>query len=355
MLLLIDGSNLAYRSLHALYKDVGYYSYLEAVPYVLKRLVNAVEYHHSLAGVIVAWDKGLPLHRRRLYADYKPDSTPIGNFDSSILSKINKDPSLKAHRTSNENADLRKEYNKLVDILSTTIIPCCNCVSSRVVNTEADDIIAYCCYFLKDIEKQIISSDRDLIQLVDETTSVYNFASSNSNNKIYDYEWLLDNYDPKWFREHFLTEKAITGDDSDNIPGIEAVGSTSAKKYAANIIESRKLTSSINEAIYNVERPPRASKKGWENIRGSSDIIKRNMDIMDLHLPIATKLDMVYQIQGNLASSINKNIDYYSAIEKLESIEELNYNTFYLEFDRIFESNCNFEMKETLERLRDAF
>ena len=280
MLLLIDGSNLAYRSLHALFRDKGYYSYLEAVPYFLNRLATFVDYHHLLAGVIVAWDKGLPIHRRKLYPDYKPDSKPVGEFDPSLLSNINKDSSLEAHRPSNGN--LREEYNKLIDLLSTVVVPNCKCISSRVTNTEADDIIAYCCYYLKDIEKQIISSDRDLIQLVDETTSVYNFASSNANSNLYDYEWITENYDPTWFREHYLMEKAITGDDSDNIPGIEAVGSTTAKKYAVNIIEGRKLGHSINEALYQVERPSRASKKGWETLRQSSDVVKRNMDINQL-------------------------------------------------------------------------
>lgn len=356
MLLLIDGSNLAYRSLHAFYKDNGYYSYLEAVPYFLDRLATFVNYQQLLAGVVVAWDKGIPLHRRRLYPDYKPDSKPIGEFDPSVLSKINKDPNLEAHRDSNNNEGLKQEYHKFIDILSSVVIPCCNCVSSRVVNTEADDIIAYFCYYLKDIDKQIVSSDRDLLQLLDETTSVYNFASGNSNSNLYDYEWVTENYeDPKWFKEHFLTEKAIIGDTADNIPGIEAVGETTAKKYALNIINNRKLRSSFTESIERVERPNRASNKGWENLKESSEIIKRNIDIMDLHLPIVTKNDMVYAIQKNLSSFINFKMDYYGALEKLNSIEGLDSKKFFLSFDKIFESNCSYEIKPILERLRDAF
>lgn len=354
MLLLVDGSNLAYRSLHAFYKDKGYYSHIESVPYFLNRLATFVSYNSLLAGVIVAWDKGIPLHRRRLYADYKPDSKPIGEFDPSYLSKINKDPTLDPHRNSNENKGLKEEYHKFIDLLSSVVIPCCKCISSRVINTEADDIIAYCCYYLKEVEKQIISSDKDLLQLLDETTSIYNFASGNSNSNLYDYEWVTSNYDdPTWFKEHFLTEKAITGDISDNIPGIEAVGKTTAKKYANNIISNRKLSSSLNEAIERVERPNRASNKGWENLRQSSDIIKRNIDIMDLHLPIVSKCDMIYNIQKNLSSFINFDIEYYTATAKLESV--VDFNKCYLAFDNIFESNCNYEMKHILEKLRDAF
>ena len=75
---------------------------------------------------------------------------------------------------------------------------------------------------------------------------------------------------------------------------------------------------------------------------------------MDLHLPIETKLDMVYNIQKDLSFFVNIKIEYYKALGELEAIEGLD-NKFYLAFDRIFESNCNYEMMPILERLRDAF
>ena len=355
MLILIDGSNLAHRALHASFSDLGYYSHIEAVPYFLKRLAGIVEYQHLLAGVVVAWDRGLPLHRRELYSEYKPDTSPLGEFDAKLFSKINKDPSLEPHRSIKGREDAVSEYHKLITLLSEIVVPKCNCISIRVTNVEADDIIAYCCYYLKDFEKQVISSDRDLLQLVDETTSVYNFSSPNPNSKLYDYDWIEQTYDePEWFREAFLIEKAILGDTSDNIPGIESVGDTTAKKYTNSIISHRIQGKSLEEAILAVERPTRASKKGFENLKEGTDIVKRNFDLMDLNLPIYKKLSLVYNIQKEFMYFLNHNIDYYDALDELEMLPDFPFNKCYSQIDKIFESNCNYDMKTILERIRDA-
>ena len=355
MLVLIDGSNLAHRSVHAAYKDLGHYSYIDAIPYFFKRLSGLLEYHHLMAGVLIAWDKGIPLHRRQIYSEYKPDSKPVGNIDPRFLSKINQDPSLSPHRETKGNESFLSEYSKFIEIMSEFAAPLTNCLSVRVENVEADDIIAYCCYHLKGVEKQIISSDKDLLQLVDETTSVYNFSSPNPNSNVYDYDWIMMNYDyPKRFREAFLVEKAILGDTSDNIPGIELVGSTTAKKYTNSIIRNRINGMSLNEAIDQVERPERASKKGYENLKNSPNIIQRNYDLMDLHLPIHGKFEIVKNIQKVISGFLNLELDYYDALDRLEEREDFPFNKCYTSIDKVYESNCNYDRKFILEKIRDA-
>lgn len=355
MLILVDGSNLSHRAIHASFNDLGYYSALEAVPYFLKRLVSILNYQGLTAGVIVAWDKGLPIHRRELYSEYKPDSSPIGISDPRLLSKINLDPSLDPHRVIKNKKDMLGSYHKLVDILSSVILPCFKCISSRVLNVEADDIIAFVCDKLPDQEKQIVSSDRDLLQLIDPSTSVYNFMSPNKNGNVYDYDWVTENYtDPDYFRISFLIEKAITGDTSDNIRGVEAVGEITAKKYTEIIINNLKTGLSLEESISKVQKPPRASSNGFNNLIEGFEIVKRNLGLMDLFSPIYQNLDMVYNIQKNLVSYLNFNLSYDQAVEKLESIEGLQLNKCYSLVDKIYESNSCYEMTKTLEVLRDA-
>lgn len=353
MLVLIDGSNLAYRSLHASFNDLRYYSHLEAASYFLKRLSSYLEFHNLGAGCIIAWDQGIPLHRRNLYPEYKPHSTPVGEVDNRFFSKINLGLEEVSVESTKNNPEFFSEYSKLIKMLHPLMADC-NCISVRIPNVEADDIIAYSCFCLPEVEKQIISSDRDLLQLITPYTSVYNFASSNIQGKIFDYEWVENNYeDPDLFREYFLLEKAILGDTSDNIPGIEFIGDKTSKRYVDSIMWNRKNKMSLNESLYHVEKPPRASKKGHENLRLSSDLIKRNLDLMDLYFPIHTQMDMVYLIKKELVSFLNLEIIYDDSLDKLENQMGYEFNKCYSSIDKIFESNCNFNTKEVLKEIRD--
>ena len=342
---------MAHRSLEAYFRDKGEYSYEGAIPYFLKRLAGTVDYHQNEAGIIIAWDSGIPLHRRELYPEYKPNSKPVGVTEAKYLSQVNIDGTESTGRES-----FIKEYQKLVATLHERILPYCNCISIRVDNVEADDIIAFCCFHLKDIEKQIISTDKDLLQLLSETTSVYRFQYSGDTGALHDWDWVCDSYDyVEQFRYAFLIEKAIIGDTSDNIPGIEGIGTKLAKKYAHSVIRNIiTYKQSLNEAMYFVERPYRASQKGYNNFRQASDQVKRNIDLMDLYLPIYINLDSVYTIQKNFSTYLNFDIDYEKAMDKLEQVQNFNFNYCFRLIDQIYESNSNYNTKELLVRLRDA-
>lgn len=351
MLLLIDGSNLAHRAVYASFNELGYYCYKSAISHFIKRLAKTAEFHYTTAGVIVAWDRGIPLHRRELYSEYKPNNTPVGDVGVKFLSENN----ISGVRDETK-VDFFETYRNTVKILHNKILPLIKCVSIRIDNVEADDIIAFCGFHLKGEEKQIISSDKDLMQLIDQNTSVYRFQNNDSQGAVYDYDWVECNYlDPTWFRLSFLIEKAILGDTSDNIPGIEFIGESTAHKYTFNIVKNMKdLRMSLNEAIYHTERPKGASKKGHESLRLSFDQIKRNLDLMDLYLPIYSNLDIVYNIQKHFTNYLNYQVDYEDSMDKLEEVPELYFNKCFSSIDMIFESNCLYDMKNILERLRDA-
>jgi 5'-3' exonuclease len=316
----------------------------------LKRLSDIANKNLLSSGIIVAWDDGIPEFRMKLNPSYKGNRASVRSSQSRFLSESSKE----THLTITE-SDFLKEYQKLVDVLHKEVLPNCKCISSRVLNTEADDIIAFCCYYLKGFQKMIVSSDKDLLQLIDETTSVYNFNSPNENSNVYDYEWVLNTYyDDSIFREHFLTEKAILGDISDNIKGIEFVGQATAKKYADQIIDNRRNKMSVRESLTNVTRPDRASKKGYDNFINGVETILKNVDLMDLHFPIKTKNDMVYNIQKSLVSQINLPFEYYTNMGNLEESEDFEFNKCYTSLNSICQSNCSYDMSEVLETLKNV-
>jgi len=97
---------------------------------------------------------------------------------------------------------------------------------------EADDLIATICQKVgEDTETFIVSGDLDNTQLVNEKVKVYTLGKGIKDTVIYDTNKVRERFgvDPS----QVVDFKALTGDASDNIPGVEGIG----KKTAAEIIQ----------------------------------------------------------------------------------------------------------------------
>ncbi|HOO22887.1 MAG TPA: DNA polymerase I [Clostridia bacterium] len=89
---------------------------------------------------------------------------------------------------------------------------------------EGDDIIGTLSKRFS-IPTIIVSGDRDTLQLVDETTTVFNTHRGVSDVKVYNLEILFaEGFTPK----QIIDYKGLAGDSSDNIPGAEGVGDKTA-------------------------------------------------------------------------------------------------------------------------------
>ena len=91
---------------------------------------------------------------------------------------------------------------------------------------EADDIIgsmAKCC---KDVQTTILTSDRDLLQLIDATTHVLLMKKGLSEMDLMDEQNLLDTYGIT--PSQVIEMKGLMGDTADNIPGVQGVGEKTA-------------------------------------------------------------------------------------------------------------------------------
>ena len=97
----------------------------------------------------------------------------------------------------------------------------------RVDMNESDDLIAHYCKIAPEEKKTILSADKDLLQLVNENTTIYSpiakvFYTHGKKVKIGTYEMPACN---------ILPYKIITGDKSDNINGIYYFGEKTLIKY----------------------------------------------------------------------------------------------------------------------------
>ncbi len=148
---------------------------------------------------------------------------------------------------------------------------------------EADDIIGTIAKRF-DIPTVIVSGDRDCLQLVDDTTVVYNTKRGVSDIKIYDKKALLEEgFTP----EQIIEYKGLAGDSSDNIPGAPGVG----EKTAVTLLTQY---GSI-EGIYNNIEDLKGKLK--ENLINNKDLVlfSKKLATINTDVPIDCKLeDMLF-------------------------------------------------------------
>jgi DNA polymerase-1 len=193
--LLIDGANLMKIGFHGvkdLYSDG---SHLGAIYHFINTIRKFLE-EHNHDKVVVFWDaENSSSTRKGLYPQYKANRKNDMN-EYKVESYLIKNARI-------------KEYLEEVFIRQV-----------EMVNNEGDDLISYYCQMATDEEIIIFSSDKDLTQLISDKVSVY---SPNSKQYFKQGDMITIN---KVQIPHYnvLTCKILTGDNSDNISGIEGLG-----------------------------------------------------------------------------------------------------------------------------------
>jgi 5'-3' exonuclease len=116
---------------------------------------------------------------------------------------------------------------------------------------EADDIVAYICKNY-DGHKMIVSVDKDFIQLIDKTTSLYDPIRKIEYNYQNLYSLIGYSDVSLWFKA-----KCLAGDKSDNVPGIPKFGKAKIKKYLEGQIELSEDEQAIfdrNNSLFNLNK-----------------------------------------------------------------------------------------------------
>lgn len=162
-------------------------------------------------------------------------------------------------------------------------------------NVEGDDIIAYYVKNRKENEKiVIVSSDKDLTQLISDNVIIYNprikdfITKDNSIQKI------------GITHENVVLEKILCGDTSDNIKGVKGMGEQTLLKLFPSLISEKADLSFVIERSKELLRERKENKKkplkSLENIaNGVTDgcqgdkLYEVNKKIIDLSEPLLTE------------------------------------------------------------------
>ena len=143
---------------------------------------------------------------------------------------------------------------------------------------EADDIIATCVRKIADRKVNIISSDKDLMQLLGGNISIYDPMK----RKYVTPDDVMEKFGVS--PEKVLDVLALMGDTSDNVPGIPGVG----VKTAAELINK---FGSLDGLVANIESLPKSHKNTRIKTEINKAILSRKLvqlrDDLDLELSYA--------------------------------------------------------------------
>lgn len=306
--LLIDGMNLFVRSWAAFpqmsshgYQIGGCVGFLKT----LQRLVREMQ----PSGVCIAWEGGGSQRRRKLFPEYKLNRKPekLNRFYGDDIP---------------DSEDNKK--HQLVSLLNMLKhVPVCQ---AYVPNCEGDDIVAFLCKGpFKDAEKIIVSSDKDLLQLLDDKTKVY----STHKKKFVTSDDVLKEY--RIHVNNFAIAKALCGDTSDNVPGVKGLG---YKTVSAKFPFLGKEESVILQDVLNYAASHSSESVIYKRVHTESSIVQRNWDLVYLDGSMLSADQM-----SKLENVINTFEPRANRIELIKSMVKEGINDF--DVDRFFyDLNC---------------
>ncbi len=252
-LLLVDGHYFLYRSYFAIRGLTN--SRGEATNAIfgftkaLRRML--IDLKPDLAAVV--WDAGLPERRTALQPEYKQNRPSMPD-------------------------DMRPQESFLQDVM----VPALGIRCLSMPQTEADDLIAsYALAF--DGETVIATNDKDILQLVSDRIRIYSTNKTDVTDKGLGYGLLgLEEIREKWGVEprRIHDVLALTGDSSDNIPGVEGIGQKTAGALINQFGSVEELLARTGEI---------KSDKVRAKVEGASERIRQNREMvrldLDLELP----------------------------------------------------------------------
>lgn len=282
-LVIIDGKSVFYRG----YFAMGNLATTEGVPtsgiYGFATIAMEVVKKIEPDKVIVAWDKAHTSTSKRLviYKDYKAGRTkPPEDFYAQI-------PMLKELIVALGWGFLEADGYEADDIIGT-------------LAKQADD--------KSDCLTYIISSDLDMLQIVDKNTKMYRLMKGFSDIEEIDVSAVEEKYGI--LKDQFLDLKALKGDASDNIPGVAGIG----EKTAVKLLNQYKSLQGVYE---NLPKISSTVREKLEKGRTSAEMSYALAKIMtDAPVDLDEIPDLV--IDGKRILEALKKLEFYSLIKKFK-------------------------------------
>jgi DNA polymerase-1 len=245
----------------------------------MKSLGFAIRSFKPTRVVLVFDGKGGSTRRRKIYKEYKANR--------KSLTRLNRSYDMTTEEQERENMKWQLvSLIEMVECLPVSIL--------ALDNIEADDAIAY---FSELVTKNggtsiIYSTDKDFLQMVSDSVKLYNPVKK----KTFDIDVVLETYGVH--PSNFVFYRSLLGDKSDNIDGIRGAGEKTVLKYIPELADPTvEVNLQLVEQKYaDIKKKP----KLVENILDNSNIVHRNLELMNLHdvdINIDAKMKILHKFE----------------------------------------------------------
>jgi 5'-3' exonuclease len=259
-ILIVDGYNTFMRCWSAIPSMNDNGDHMGGIVGFFKSVGAAIKMFHPTRCVIAFDGVGGSFKRRKIFPEYKERRK-----NKIRLNRVYEDQSTWSEEEKNCLLQLAK-LDHYLQLLPVNIL--------RLDHVEADDTIAYCAVdTFKKSRIIIMSSDKDFLQLVDDRIKVW----SPTKKIFYGPAEILRDYGIH--PNNFVLFRAMDGDDSDNIGGINGAGIKTVLKCFPFLAESKIFTLDdiINHAMANKKK-----YKIYDKVIEGREILKRNISLMQL-------------------------------------------------------------------------
>lgn len=285
-LFLIDANGLLYRAFFALPPMSSNKGIPTNAVYGFTVILLKILKEYNPKYIAVAYDMKGPTFRHEMFQQYKIERPPM---PANLVPQIE---------------------------LSKKICNALGIVTLELEKFEADDLISYLAAkaVQEDMETVIVSSDKDLLQLVNDKTKIlhpknYEFHDA---NKIFEKVGVLPHQIPDFL--------ALVGDKSDGIPGLPYIGEKTAATLLSNYESLENIYNHLNEIT-----PPKI-KSSLETFKDIAFLGKKlatlqislpiNIELKNLELKNINKNELLYIFNElKFSSLINKIINSDSGIK----------------------------------------
>ena len=281
---MVDGNNLLFRSYYATAYNGNFMKNSKGFPtnalFGFVNMINKIVQEEKPVYMVVAFDKGKTF-RHDKYDFYKGGRSETPD-------------------------ELKMQFPLAKELLSAMGIK-----YYEIDNYEADDIIGtfakYCDIPGDNYEGLIVSSDKDLLQLISKQVEIKLLKSKDYiryNESSFKEEWGIDPI-------NIIDLKALMGDASDNIPGVKGIG----EKTALKLLKEYKTLDGIYENI-NLIKGSTHDKlvNDKDNAYMSYEIATIYRDVpMEINIP-----DIKYLGPNDKLSTMYEELEFYSFLKNIK-------------------------------------
>lgn len=289
-LLLIDGHSVVFRAFYALHSQLERMKNKNGLHtnalYGFHNMLDSVMQKEQPTHALVAFDAGSTTFRHEFYDDYK------GGRDSMPSELAEQMPYLK----------------EMLDAFGLKYY--------ELPNFEADDIIGTLANQAadQDFEVVVISGDKDLTQLVTENIRVDYTVKGVSTLESYTMESTKELFGVR--PDQIADYLGLSGDPSDNIPGVTGVGD----KTAIKLLEEYDTIENLYEHIDEMKKSKR--KENLINEKETA-LLSKKLATINIEAPIEVTVTDAAFNGKNMEKLIGfyKDMDFKSHLEKLDTSE----------------------------------